>query len=179
MRFSDVTAFGLTAERAQEFFSGVFRAECLIGRRDTRQALEEMAAEQGFSLDLDRLFAHWHADQSQVRMGVVAELERLRGLGVHLVLATNQEQHRMRYMRTVMGYDGLFDQTFCSSELGVCKPDPLFFQGVTEALPVGSVVRYIDDDARNVASATEACGWQGAVCDAESSVMAQLRRWWA
>ena len=47
------------------------------------------------------------------------------GYGVHL--GTNQESYRAAHMREVLGYDGLFDVSCYSCELGAAKPDLAFF----------------------------------------------------
>ncbi|GAB3833458.1 hypothetical protein [Kribbella italica] len=58
----------------------------------------------------------------------IDELPMLAGRGDYGVhLATNQECYRGAHMRTVLGYDDLFDVSCYSYDLGVAKPDPEFF----------------------------------------------------
>ena len=60
-------------------------------------------------------------------------------------------------MREVLGYDGLFDVSCYSWELGAAKPDPAFF--AEAARRIGSApaeILFIDDSTANVAAARQA-----------------------
>ena len=86
--------------------------------------------------------------------GIVRALKR-NGYGVHL--GTNQECYRGGHMRTALGYDGLFDVSCYSYDLGVAKPDPAFF--TQAANRIGADIRtilFIDDNPRNVEGARTA-----------------------
>lgn len=174
LTFSDFSAYGLSQEMAAAFFAGPFK-QCLVGA-DTKRALDAFATEHGLTLDLAGLFAHWHDDQKATHAEVMRTIRRLREHGVHAVLATNQEPYRLEYMRKVMGYGDQFDQVFCSSEIGIAKPDPRFFEVVQAKLPIGPV-RYIDDAQANV-DAARAYGWEGHCFSGDIAVSAQLRAWW-
>ncbi len=174
LRFSDFSAFGLSSEMASAFFAGPFK-QCLLGA-DTRQTLAAFALEHGLVVDLEGLFAHWHRDQSLTHAGVISTVCRLREHGVHTILATNQDLYRLAYMREHMGYGNIFDHIFCSSEMGLVKPDSRFFGTIQAKLPNGQV-RYIDDSPANV-EAARAYGWEGHCFSGDEAVSAQLRAWW-
>ncbi len=176
LRFSDFSRYGLSGADAAAFFNGPFKECCLIGA-DTRQELLRFAAERGLQLDLDGLFAHWHRDQRDTYAKVITAVTLLRQAGVHAVLATNQDPYRLEYMRTDMQYGDFFDQIFCSSEMGVIKPDPLFFLQIQSVLPAGTI-RYIDDHQENVETARAACAWESHCLQGEQAVTEQLRAWW-
>jgi putative hydrolase of the HAD superfamily len=79
---------------------------------------------------------------------------RGRGLGVHL--ATNQQAGRAAHMRTALGYDELLDRGFYSCELGAAKPEPAFFHAVLDALGAAPPeVLLVDDSEANVVGARE------------------------
>lgn len=176
MRYSDFARFGLSGADAAAFFRGPFRERCLLGA-DTRQELTHFGAARNLELDLDGLIAHWHDDQKETHAEVVNSVQRLRRSGIYAVLATNQDPYRLEYMRTDMGYSDIFDQIFCSSELGVTKPDARFFLSIQSALPEGTV-RFIDDGPENADTARAACGWESHCMQGEQAVAAQLRAWW-
>ncbi|MGZ4437697.1 MAG: HAD family hydrolase [Nocardioides sp.] len=83
-----------------------------------------------------------------------ALVRSLRAAGVRCFLATNQDEHRGRYMHETCRYGELFDDTFYSYELRLAKPDPAFFAAVLERvdLPAGDVL-FVDDNAANVEAA--------------------------
>jgi putative hydrolase of the HAD superfamily len=60
-------------------------------------------------------------------------------------------------MRTVLGYDDLFDVSCYSYDLGVAKPDPAFFTRAAERIGAdASSILFIDDTSRNVTGARTA-----------------------
>jgi putative hydrolase of the HAD superfamily len=86
--------------------------------------------------------------------GVRALVTALREQGVRCYLATNQSEHRGRYMAQNLGYECLLDGAFWSYELGVAKPDPSYFSTILERLVLpGEEVLLIDDSTRNVEAA--------------------------
>jgi putative hydrolase of the HAD superfamily len=104
--------------------------------------------------------AHLHDEALRVWLTIVPQQEvrdlvrDLRTRGVRCYLATNQTQHRGRYMAENLGYGGLLDGAFWSYELGVAKPDPAFFTAILGQLDVEPAdVLFVDDNARNVEAA--------------------------
>jgi putative hydrolase of the HAD superfamily len=87
-------------------------------------------------------------------MAVVRDLKEA-GYGVHL--ATNQAAARAVHMRSVLGYDDLFDVSLYSCELGVVKPDPAFFREAARRIGARpEAILFVDDSARNVDGARAA-----------------------
>lgn len=176
LRLSDFSRFGLSGADAVAFFNGPFRERCLIGA-DTKAEMAAFARARGIKIDIDGLFAHWHDDQKAVHESVLAAIQTLRQAGVYAALATNQDPYRLAYMRTVMPYGDLFDQIFCSAEIGFSKPDSRFFLAVQAGLPQGRV-HFIDDNEENVSVACSICDWEGHSFSGDYAVAAQLRAWW-
>lgn len=130
-----------------------------------------LRGEEPFADVLARLLRTWPADITvpellglwedvDIDEAAVALVQRVRASGIRCFLATNQQDHRVRYMRTVLGYDEWFDGAFYSSELGAAKPSPDYFSRVLELLPTEGAERadpatvgFIDDSAANVESA--------------------------
>jgi putative hydrolase of the HAD superfamily len=81
----------------------------------------------------------------------------LRAAGVACYLATNQDEHRGRFMQEHLGYDDLLDGAFYSFELGTAKPEPGYFRGIVTSLGVAPAqVLLVDDNHVNVESARTA-----------------------
>ena len=90
---------------------------------------------------------------------MISIIKMLRDKGVVCGLATNQERYRIEYMKTEMGFSKLFDEVFNSAELGAAKPDPEFYQRITDRLEVTrDEILFWDDSMRNVQAARE-FGW--------------------
>jgi putative hydrolase of the HAD superfamily len=144
--------------RLAPFFAGPF-AECVLGRRDLKEALELHIAEWGWRSSVEELMAFWFQREHVVCAEALACVRALRKRGHVCALGTNQEKHRAAYMRHEMGLAEEFDHIFVSCELGAAKPDGAFFGRVAEHLgSPASEICLIDDSERNVIGAKQA-GW--------------------
>lgn len=81
---------------------------------------------------------------------------RLRDAGYAVHLATNQHRQRGEHMRTALGYDELFDESFYSWELGTKKPEPTYFEAALERIGAEPAhVLFVDDMEVNVEAARQ------------------------
>ena len=103
---------------------------------------------------------HLYDDALRVWLTIVPQADvrevvsALRAQGVRCYLATNQTEHRGRFMAENLGYDGLLDGAFWSYELGVAKPDPAFFTTILDRLGLEAAeVLFVDDSLRNIEAA--------------------------
>lgn len=139
----------------QGFAEAVFTAEgpALRGEATLVEVLTQVLEEwPHVALDVDDLVGLW--EMATVDEAAFAYVTELRGRGIPCHLATNQQDHRRRWMRDSLGYDDHFDRTFYSSEIGVAKPDPAYFEHILGVLdlPAGQV-GFIDDSPANIATA--------------------------
>src|SRR6478672_8058078 len=144
---------------AEEFLRAASEDEraCLRGEGDFLAVLARHLEARGVAVTADALHrAVWRS--VRVEPSSVALVHALRGAGLGVHLGTNQEAHRAAYMRTELGYDELFDESFYSCELGQAKPDAGFFAAVLDRLGSAAPdVLFVDDQERNVVAARE-CG---------------------
>ncbi len=140
------------------FAERVFEAElpALRGERRLRDVLEELldreAADRHVPVTVEELLQIW--ERFDLDPEAVAVLTAVREHGVRCMLATNQQDHRVRFMREEHAYDDLVDGSYYSSELGAMKPNPAFFRHVLEDLGVpADRVGFVDDLPANVAAA--------------------------
>lgn len=84
----------------------------------------------------------------------IALIGALRSAGYQVHLGTNQDPARARHMRTVLGYDDLFDVSCYSCDLGVAKPDPAYFLRAAELIGApAEEILFVDDTEPNVLAA--------------------------
>lgn len=140
------------------FAHRVFEAElpALRGERPLREVLEDLleqeSAEGHVPVTVEDLLDIW--EQFDLDPEAVAVLAAVRAHGVRCLLATNQQDHRVRFMRAAHDYDDLVDGSYYSSEVGAMKPDPAFFEHILEDLDVpAGRVGFVDDVAVNVEAA--------------------------
>ncbi|MEM7032113.1 MAG: HAD-IA family hydrolase [Chloroflexota bacterium] len=147
------------ASQTGEFFRGIF-AECIVGRADLREVLPAYLEKWGWPSSLDDYLALWFETEKWVDERILTIVQTLRQNGIHCYVATNQEKHRLRYMRSEMKFDLLFDGVFGSAEIGYRKPDANFYQTIMHQLSLtGDKILFWDDTLENVTGARE-CGWQ-------------------
>lgn len=143
---------------ALEFLEQTWTEELPALRGEGDFLVEFVRAVERRGLDVDpREFygAVWNA--IEVAPESVELVHRLRASGYGVHLGTNQERHRAAYMRTVLGYDDLFDVSCYSCDLGAVKPERTYFERALDRIgaPADHVL-FIDDNVANVEGARAA-----------------------
>jgi len=150
---------GLTPADTSPFFRGPF-VECVVGRRDLKDALSPFLDGWGWRDGVEAFLARWFEEDGELDSSLVDFVQSLRRAGLPCYLATMQEQYRLRHMRSEMGLDQLFDGIFASCEIGYPKPDIRFFDAIAAKLRLpAETLAFWDDSEQNV-QAARACGWQ-------------------
>ncbi len=160
-RFADHLSgeLGITREATRAFFAGKF-TDCLLGKADLAEALPPYLAEWGWARSCEEFMHLWFSVEDAVDVRVRDTVKTLREAGFVCCLASNQEQYRAEYMRTVMGFGTDFDHLFFSCEIEAKKPDARFYEAVEAALSLrGEQIAFWDDSPRHVDAAKER-GWQ-------------------
>jgi putative hydrolase of the HAD superfamily len=85
-------------------------------------------------------------------------VRELRAAGVACHLATNQNDVRAAYLLDDLGYADLFDEVFCSCEIGATKDDPRFFAAVEERLGLPLPELLLVDDGEAYVDCARAVG---------------------
>jgi putative hydrolase of the HAD superfamily len=147
------------APQTVELFRGVFN-DCLVGKADLRDVLPPLLAKWGWPHSLDEFLRLWFEMEREVDARLLAAVGQARAAGIRCYVATNQERHRVEYMRRQMGFEAHFDGIFASAQLGIKKPEMPFFEVVTSAIGVPAAqVAFWDDSQANV-DAAQALGWR-------------------
>lgn len=144
--------FELTGAQSWEEIAEV-EGPLMTGRLDVADAFAA-----GFTrrrAAVDDLIAYWnHTVVDAVALRLV---DAVRGRGVTVALASNQQVHRARHMREELPYSDHLDRLFFSAEIGVAKPDPAFFTHIVRELGVDAAeTLFVDDLADNVEGARTA-----------------------
>jgi putative hydrolase of the HAD superfamily len=161
LQFPRMSLRGWTVAMGRLGGPGFWREVCeaergtIRGEADLRPVVESILDRRGRRVGFDevmRLWCDWTPDPRMLEL-----VRRLRESGVRCVIASNQQRHRGEYMKATHGYQGLFDATFYSFELGEAKPDEAFFVRIGEALglPPESMI-LVDDHQPNVGGARRA-----------------------
>ncbi|MGE0622433.1 MAG: HAD family hydrolase [Pseudomonadales bacterium] len=158
------------AGKVEPFLEALFAAErpCLTGDGDFAAALEGVLATWESPTSAEEALALWTRIEPQEDL--LRLVDGLRGDGIRVGLATNQQAFRAEFMTQGLGYGERFDDLFFSWRLGHAKPGAGYFQAVLEALAAdGSEVLFVDDHAANVAAARES-GFNAEIYDLATGV---------
>jgi putative hydrolase of the HAD superfamily len=145
------------SDQRAEFIADIFRVEkpCLTGGEDFPSALGEVLARWDRGTPVSAALELWA--QVNPAPEILGAVEELRGAGIRVGIASNQQAHRAGIMADHLGYRTRFDHLFFSCELGYAKPDARFFSAILLGLRAsGNEVLFIDDHSQNVSSAREA-----------------------
>ena len=145
--------YDVNKAKEREFFTTKFQ-DCLVGKADLKESIAPYLASFGWQGTVDELLEYWFAEEYILNKDLIQYVGRLRRAGIKVVLATNQEKYRTKYMLEHMGFDGVFDKIYSSAHLGLKKPTIEFFSHLVEDMNADkSEVLFWDDDQRNIDSA--------------------------
>ena len=165
-------------EMARDFFHGEF-LEVLRGRLDLYVALHAYLEGKGLADRLEEFVAYWFEKDAAIDRAVLAETDAWRTrTGGRCFAASNQEHHRIAYLRETVGLGTHFDEIIYSAALGVCKPDRVFFTNAQTRMGVlaAQSILFVDDSAANV-DAARACGWRAMLYRGPESLARALQSW--
>ena len=166
-------------ELAPEFFLKADFLEVLRGRLDLYTALHGYFETKGLADRIEEFVAYWFEKDAVIDGEVLALADGWRQrTGGRCFAATNQEHHRVAYLRDTVGLDRHFDEIVYSAALGVCKPDRVFFTNAQARMgvAVAQSILFVDDRAANVDGA-RMCGWRAMLYRGPESLAKALGRW--
>lgn len=149
----------------QQLAAGFFRAgfqDVLRGRRDLFAALGEYFETIGLGDRVAEFVSYWFDRDRKIDeelLGLVRAWSARTGGRVYL--ATNQEHHRIEYLRQTGALGEGISEVIYSAALGVCKPERVFFTNAQQRMGVNTArsIAFFDDTAANVDGA-RICGWR-------------------
>ncbi|MBM3650460.1 MAG: HAD-IA family hydrolase [Alphaproteobacteria bacterium] len=165
-------------EMARDFFRREF-LEVLRGRLDLYAALHAWLETKGLADRVEEFVAYWFAKDAVIDRAVLGQADAWRQrTGGRCYTASNQEHHRIAYLRDQAGLSRHFDEIIYSAALGVCKPDRVFFTNAQARMGVAAAqsILFVDDSAANVDGA-RACGWRAMLYRGPESLARALDNW--
>lgn len=138
---------------------------CIKGRLDLKEVLAPILRDLGFQEPVDRFLAYWFEKDSNVNIGVLHVVDRLRERrDVAVYIATGQEHHRAAYIWRDLGFNERFEEMFYSADLGLAKDGAAFFQEINRRLAIEDDEQPLFfDDRPNVVEAAREAGWDAHV----------------
>jgi putative hydrolase of the HAD superfamily len=153
--------YAVDAGRLRSAFFERTWPEVIVGRRPVEPALAAAIGELGWPMTVEDLLACWFEADFTVDNEVVDVVRAEADAGVRLVLVTNQEHRRARFLEERLGSLIPISGIAYSAAIGFVKEDPRFFPVASEQLGIsggGGRVVFVDDSPVNVAAA-RGYGW--------------------
>jgi putative hydrolase of the HAD superfamily len=123
---------GLDEMSFEAFFKSEWR-DFVTGKRDLKQAIAENNELWQWDDMPDSLLDFWFKTEDVRNDELITLIKELSQQGHACYLATEQEKYRAAYMKEVM-FKGLFRGYFITTELGLTKDQPEFYQAILRTL---------------------------------------------
>lgn len=143
----------------QEFFTPYWEA-IVTGQLDLYQPLARALARIAPGVSADAFITYWFENDALLDTQLLNALSHQRQAGIKVYLATNQEHLRASFLIEQLGLGQQCDGLFYSAALGYKKPDPRFYEKITDlsGFAPGQLL-LLDDTPANVLAAKK-LGWQ-------------------
>lgn len=155
IRFSK--KYGVPIEDVLPFFKNEFQL-CLTGKRDIKKEIVKYFPRWNFKGSVDELLDFWFLGENKVDKDIIGVVNLLRKRGAKVYVATNNEKYRVEYLSDKIGLKDHFDAIYSSADLGVKKPDMLFFKKLVTKIGKKNPqnVFFCDNDEENIKGARSA-----------------------
>ncbi len=148
--------YKIPLEKTLPFFKGALQ-DCVAGKSDLKEVLPPFLDVWGWENGVEGLLSYWFERDHKIDTQIVSYIKDLRDKKIICLLATNNEKYRFAYMLSKMGFDKIFDKSYCSALLGCKKPDQEFFSKILTDLKdiKKEEVLFWDDKTENVQGAKD------------------------
>ncbi|MEL7282512.1 MAG: HAD-IA family hydrolase [Pseudomonadota bacterium] len=134
--------------------------EVVTGEKDLipvlQTALDRMKAE----VTAEALTEYWFAKDARIVEPVIEDCQRLRELGLTVILTTNQEHRRAAYLMQDLGLGKFVDGIVYSAQAGAQKPARAFFDFAMARTGARAKAHLLVDDHLANVDAARTAGWQ-------------------
>ncbi len=153
--FSEIYAekFGIDPEVMIPFFK-TQKKLANLGKADLKEQLNKIKDEWKWEESVEELLKYWFKSDLEIDEEMISCINKIRGTGIKIFLATDQEKYRTEYIWDFEGLSQHLDGKYVSYEIGYEKSDPEFFSIVTKELEVEpQEIVFFDDSESKVNSA--------------------------
>lgn len=117
----------------KNFFQHDF-AQCLKGQKDVKEVIEPYFQQWKWEKTADDFMQYWFENDVKLDLQLLDFIKNLRQEGHYCALASQQEIYRKKHLWETKELCSIFDDFFCSCDLGVLKSDPKFFEIIIQKL---------------------------------------------
>ena len=145
--------FNINISELDKFFKNDFQ-ECLVGKSDLRIVIKPWLKKWNWLKSVDEFLDYWFKAEHTLNPDLIKYINELKGKKIKCILATNQEKHRLEYMKREMDFAMIFDKIYSSNLIGFKKPDIEYYRYILADLNENpSNITFYDDRQENIESA--------------------------
>jgi putative hydrolase of the HAD superfamily len=155
--------FGVGADLLDQAYFRRAWPDVIVGRGSIESTLTSAMHDLGWDIDVEDALHCWFEADFVADPDVVGAANGWSRRGIRVVLATNQEIRRARYIESRLAALIPLGGIAFSGDLGLLKDDPAFYAAAERRLgiePDRTSVVFIDDTDANVVAARRH-GWRG------------------
>ncbi|NIJ42453.1 putative hydrolase of the HAD superfamily [Parvibaculum indicum] len=153
---------GIAPDALRDIFFAPHWTDIVTGRKPLLDTLHTCLPALAPSLTAQAFIDYWFEKDSRIDRAVLAACDALRGRGVRVFLATNQEHLRAAHLMDRLALRPHVDGMIYSADIAARKPDRAFFDAaerISGAAPHDILL--VDDTKANIDAAL-AAGWNAA-----------------
>ncbi len=138
------------------FFENEFQLS-VVNQADLKVIIEPYIKKWNWPKSVDELLEYWFKKEHYVDQRIVDLVTALKSRNILCVATSNQEKYRSSYIKNEMEFNKFLDAVYTSSDLGVKKPQPEFWQAIYDKIqPMAkSEILVLDDKTANIESARD------------------------
>ncbi len=146
----------------ETFRSAVFEdfLPVLVGEIDLKDRIKAWIEQTGHQGSAEAVIDYWFSRDLYLDEELLGFAEELSARGIRQVVATNNEPHRTALVEQHLGDWPRIERVFSSGHLGVAKPDPTFFDKITDDLGIKPGEAMLIDDVGANVNAAAGQGWR-------------------
>ncbi len=160
----------------KKFFAHEWQ-DVVVGKTGLIEALTASLARLPTTISAEDLVSYWFKMDSHIVDAVLSDCRLTRAQGIPVILATNQEHERARYLLKVMGLDSEVDGIVYSAQVGCQKPHPEFYIYAARATGFTPHELLLVDDTRANVDAALNAGWHAVHWNGSESLSTILQRY--
>lgn len=150
--------FGVSPQTISTFFRTEFE-KCAAGKADLKDLLMNYITEWKWDKGVDELLVYWFKHDIKIDEELLNVAKRLRKEGYYCAIASQQEKYRKHHIWHEVGLKNIFNDFYCTCDLGYLKRNPQYYKQVlAQLIDHGHIehhdeVVYWDDSPRFIQAA--------------------------
>ncbi|MEO4041315.1 HAD-IA family hydrolase [Hoeflea sp. CAU 1731] len=144
--------------------------DIVIGRKNLLDVLSACLPALAPSISPQEFIDYWFEKDSKLDVSMLADCDALRANGATILLASNQEHLRAKYLMDRLGLGKHVDGIIYSAQIGARKPDRAFFNAAVKRCSRSLQDMVLVDDTIANVEAARAAGWHAAHWESGSSL---------